>query len=178
MDVLPQFDLLRPRTLDEVVKARADHPGSQLLGGGTDLVVNIRRGIVAPPTLIDVKRNGKTTPAVAVMTKMSLVFIFDRITGEPIFGMEERPVPQSGVPGEKTWPTQPFPGKPAPLPVGDAALVEWPRRRGRVLLFTSTVNMDWTSWPASPSFPAFIQEILPFAVAGPAELQSGHLGSR
>jgi 4-hydroxybenzoyl-CoA reductase subunit beta len=54
MDVLPQFDLLRPRTLDEVVKARADHPGSHLLGGGTDLVVNIRRGIVAPPTLIDV----------------------------------------------------------------------------------------------------------------------------
>ena len=54
MDVLPQFDLLRPRTLDEVVKARADHPGSQLLGGGTDLVVNIRRGIVAPLTLIDV----------------------------------------------------------------------------------------------------------------------------
>jgi 4-hydroxybenzoyl-CoA reductase subunit beta len=54
MDVLPQFDLLRPRTLDEVVKARAGHPGSQLLGGGTDLVVNIRRGIVAPPTLIDV----------------------------------------------------------------------------------------------------------------------------
>ena len=54
MDALPQFDLLRPRTLDEVIKARADHPGSQLLGGGTDLVVNIRRGIVAPPTLIDV----------------------------------------------------------------------------------------------------------------------------
>ena len=46
MDALPQFDLLRPRTLDEVVKARADYPGSQLLGGGTDLVVNIRRGIV------------------------------------------------------------------------------------------------------------------------------------
>ena len=42
MDVLPQFDLLRPRTLDEVVKARADHPGSQLLGGGTDLVSVVR----------------------------------------------------------------------------------------------------------------------------------------
>jgi glucose dehydrogenase len=71
--------------------------------------------VPAAPTLIDVKRNGKTTPAVAVMTKMSLVFIFDRVTGEPIFGVEERPVPQSGVPGEKTWPTQPFPIKPAPL---------------------------------------------------------------
>ena len=54
MDALPQFELVRPRTLDDVIKARADHPGSQLLGGGTDLVVNIRRGIVAPPALIDV----------------------------------------------------------------------------------------------------------------------------
>ena len=57
--------------------------------------------VPAAPTLIDVKRNGKTTPAVAVMTKMSLVFIFDRVTGEPIFGIEERPVPQSGVPGRE-----------------------------------------------------------------------------
>ena len=71
--------------------------------------------VPAAPTLVDVKRNGKTTPAVAVMTKMALVFIFDRVTGEPIFGIEERPVPQSGVPGEQTWPTQPFPLKPAPL---------------------------------------------------------------
>ena len=54
MDALPQFELLRPRTLDDVIKARADHPGSRMLGGGTDLVVNIRRGIVAPPALIDV----------------------------------------------------------------------------------------------------------------------------
>jgi len=71
--------------------------------------------VPAAPTLVDVKRNGKTTPAVAVMTKMALVFIFDRVTGEPIFGVEERPVPQSRVPGEQTWPTQPFPVKPAPL---------------------------------------------------------------
>src|SRR5712692_12060037 len=54
MDALPQFDLLRPTTLDEVIKARAAHPKSQLIGGGTDLMVNIRRGIVAPPVLIDV----------------------------------------------------------------------------------------------------------------------------
>ena len=69
----------------------------------------------AAPTLIDVKRDGKTIPAVAVITKMTLLFIFDRVTGEPLFGMEERPVPQSTVPGERTWPTQPFPLKPAPL---------------------------------------------------------------
>src|SRR5439155_15443891 len=54
MDALPEFALLRATTLDEVVKARASHPDSRLLGGGTDLVVNIRRGIVAPPVLIDV----------------------------------------------------------------------------------------------------------------------------
>src|SRR6266851_683517 len=53
MDALPDFQLLRPATLDDVIKARAAHPGSRLLGGGTDLVVNIRRGIEAPPTLID-----------------------------------------------------------------------------------------------------------------------------
>jgi glucose dehydrogenase len=69
----------------------------------------------AAPTLIDVKRNGRTIPAVAQITKMGLLFVFDRVTGQPIFGMEERPVPQSTVPGEATWPTQPFPIKPAPL---------------------------------------------------------------
>jgi glucose dehydrogenase len=70
----------------------------------------------AAPTLIDVRRpDGRTVPAVAVMTKMSTLFIFDRETGEPLFGMEERPVPQSDVPGEATWPTQPFPLQPPPL---------------------------------------------------------------
>jgi 4-hydroxybenzoyl-CoA reductase subunit beta len=54
MDALPEFELLRAATLDDVVKARAQYPDSRLLGGGTDLVVNIRRGIVAPPVLIDV----------------------------------------------------------------------------------------------------------------------------
>ena len=69
----------------------------------------------APPVLIDVTRNGRRTPAVAQMTKMSLVFVFDRVTGEPIFGVEERAVPPSTVPGEAASPTQPFPLKPAPL---------------------------------------------------------------
>jgi 4-hydroxybenzoyl-CoA reductase subunit beta len=54
MDALPEFALVRARSLDEVISARASHPGSRLLGGGTDLVVNIRRGIVAPPVLIDI----------------------------------------------------------------------------------------------------------------------------
>ena len=49
----PNFGLVRPKTLDEAVAARAAHPDASLLGGGTDLIVNIRRGIVAPPVLID-----------------------------------------------------------------------------------------------------------------------------
>jgi quinate dehydrogenase (quinone) len=69
----------------------------------------------APPALIEVTRGGRTIPAVAQMTKMSLLFIFDRATGEPLFGMEERPVPASSVPGEAAWPTQPFPVRPPPL---------------------------------------------------------------
>ncbi len=67
------------------------------------------------PTLIDVRRDGKVIPAVSQLNKMGLMFIFNRDTGEPIFGMEERPVPQTTVPGEWTSPTQPFPVKPAPL---------------------------------------------------------------
>jgi len=53
MDALPQFALLRPKSLAEALAARAAHPGSVPIGGGTDLVVNIRRGIIAPPVLID-----------------------------------------------------------------------------------------------------------------------------
>ena len=69
----------------------------------------------AAPLLFDVRRNGQVIPAVAQATKMALLFIFNRETGEPIFGVEERPVPQTTVPGEWTSPTQPFPVKPPPL---------------------------------------------------------------
>jgi len=54
VDALPQFDLVRARTLPELIAARAAHRDSRLIGGGTDLMVNIRRGIVAPPVLIDI----------------------------------------------------------------------------------------------------------------------------
>ncbi len=56
MDALPEFRVLNPTTLDEALAARAANPDSMPLGGGTDLVVNIRRGIVAPPVLIDMNR--------------------------------------------------------------------------------------------------------------------------
>jgi 4-hydroxybenzoyl-CoA reductase subunit beta len=56
MDALPEFTLVRPKTLDEVIAARVAHPDGRVIGGGTDLMVNIRRGIVAPPVLVDVNR--------------------------------------------------------------------------------------------------------------------------
>jgi glucose dehydrogenase len=71
--------------------------------------------VAAPPALLTVVRNGQIIPALAETTKMGLLFILDRNTGTPIFGAEERPVPASDVPGEKSWPTQPFPLKPPPL---------------------------------------------------------------
>src|SRR6058998_4353481 len=71
--------------------------------------------LAAAPTVFDAVKDGKTIPAVAEVTKMGMLFMFDRVTGEPLFGMEERPVPQGTVPGEKTSPTQPFPLKPPPL---------------------------------------------------------------
>jgi glucose dehydrogenase len=69
----------------------------------------------AQPSLITVRQNGRGIPAVAVVTKMGFVFIFNRLTGKPLFPIEERSVPQSDVPGEETWPTQPFPVKPPAL---------------------------------------------------------------
>jgi len=68
-----------------------------------------------PPLLIDVRRNGRVIPAVLETGKMNLVFIFNRDTGEPLYGMDERRVPQSDDPATFTWPTQPFPQKPGPI---------------------------------------------------------------
>lgn len=69
----------------------------------------------APPNLVMIKRNGKDIDAVAQVTKHGFVFIFNRVTGEPLFPVEERPVPASNIPGEEAWPTQPFPLSPKPF---------------------------------------------------------------
>lgn len=69
-----------------------------------------------PPNLIQVKRNGKVVDAVAQATKDGHVFVFNRDTGEPLFPVKEVPVPVTpALPGEKPWPTQPIPEKPAPF---------------------------------------------------------------
>ena len=67
------------------------------------------------PMLISVEREGRKVPAVAVITKTGFVFLLDRLTGEPLFDVEERPVPAGGTPGEQYWPTQPHPVKPPPF---------------------------------------------------------------
>ncbi|HWL63463.1 MAG TPA: PQQ-binding-like beta-propeller repeat protein [Steroidobacteraceae bacterium] len=67
------------------------------------------------PILFDIKVNGRTIKAIAQPTKQAFLFVFNRETGEPIWPIEERPVPQSQVPGERTSPTQPFPTRPAPF---------------------------------------------------------------
>jgi len=69
----------------------------------------------AAPNLVDISVNGKKIKAVAQISKQGFIYVFDRITGEPIWPIEERMVPQSTVPGEKTSPTQPFPTKPLPF---------------------------------------------------------------
>src|SRR5690606_13097144 len=69
----------------------------------------------AQPILFDRVRDGQTIPALAQITKSGLVFLFNRLTGEPLFPIEERAVPQSDVPGEVSSPTQPFPVLPEPF---------------------------------------------------------------
>ena len=69
----------------------------------------------AAPKLVDIRVNGKPVKAVAQVSKQGFCYVFDRVTGKPIWPMEERPVPQSTVPGERPSPTQPFPTKPAPF---------------------------------------------------------------
>jgi glucose dehydrogenase len=64
------------------------------------------------PILADINVGGKVIKAVALPTKQSFLYVFDRVTGTPVWPINEQPVPQSDVPGEKTSPTQPFPSKP------------------------------------------------------------------
>jgi len=71
--------------------------------------------VPAQPTLVEIRRGDRTIPAVVQPTKMGMLFVFDRETGEPVFPIEERAVPQTDVPGEETSPTQPFPTRPPPI---------------------------------------------------------------
>lgn len=96
------------------------------------------RDLPAPPNLITLNHNGRRVDAVAQVTKQGYVFVFNRETGEPLFDIEEIPVPLSDLPGEITWPTQPVPVKPAPFARMSASLTEadiplWIADRGKTL---------------------------------------------
>jgi len=108
-----------------------DRPGNNLYGNSI-VAVNATTGkyvwhfqvihhdlwdtdLPAAPSLFNVKKDGKTIPALAIVSKNALMFILNRETGEPIHGVEERAVPKGDVPGEWYSPTQPFPVKPQPL---------------------------------------------------------------
>jgi quinoprotein glucose dehydrogenase len=69
----------------------------------------------AAPNLLDITVDGRRIEAVAQVTKQGFVYTFDRVTGEPVWPIVERPVPASDVPGERASTTQPFPTKPAPF---------------------------------------------------------------
>jgi quinoprotein glucose dehydrogenase len=71
----------------------------------------------AAPNLIDITVGGKAIKAVAQVTKQAFVYVFDRVTGQPVWPIEEQPVPASNVPGERASKTQPFPTKPAPIDI-------------------------------------------------------------
>lgn len=73
------------------------------------------RDFPAPPALVTVTRDGKPVDAVAQTTKQGVVYLFNRVTGAPLFPIEEHAYPASDVPGEKTSPTQPMPLEPAPF---------------------------------------------------------------
>ena len=82
------------------------------------------RDLPAPPNLITLKQNGKIIDAVAQVTKQGYIFVFDRVTGKPLFPIKEMPVPKSMLQGELAWATQPIPSKPAPFARQSASLNE------------------------------------------------------
>ncbi len=98
----------------------------------------------APPILADVEIGGQLRNIVALLTKQGFTFVFDRATGEPIWPIEERAVPESDVPGERASPTQPFPTKPPPFDrqgVDPAELIDFtPELRAEALEIISRLR--------------------------------------
>src|SRR5262249_34273948 len=82
----------------------------------------------AAPNLLDITVDGKKIKAVAQPTKQAFLYVFDRVTGKPVWPIEEQPVPASSVPGEQASKTQPLPSKPAAFDLqgaGDENLIDF-----------------------------------------------------
>jgi quinoprotein glucose dehydrogenase len=125
----------------------------------------------SPPVLMDVKQGGKTIPAVAALGKSAILFLLDRVTGKPIYSVEERPVAQSDVPGEKMSPTQPFPLKPPPLArtnftMADIATVT-PELEANCRKLIADNNVDFGKGPYAPTTYNRSRVIFPSEIGGP-----------
>lgn len=130
----------------------------------------------AQPALVDVVQNGRRIPAVAQHNKTGLLFIYNRLTGEPVFGVEERPVPQSRVPGEKTSPTQPFPIKPVPLAKNSFSAADlWDRTPGHAL-YCKTLWEQNRGFNDGPYTPWDTKESGRTAVIFPGAIGGGNWG--
>jgi len=131
--------------------ARMNHYGSSVValrGSSGEIVWSFQTvhndlwdyDVPAQPTLTHLRREGVEIPVVVQTTKMGLIFVLNRETGEPVIPVEERPVPQGGAPGEVLSPTQPFPVRPPPLvphtlsPEEGWGFTFWDRARCRELL--------------------------------------------
>jgi len=108
--------------------------------------------VPAPPALIDVRQNGRTIPAVAQLTKQGMLFILDRTTGKPIFGVEEMPVPTEPA---GSWPTQPFPIKPPPLARTTMKLSEVSRISPEATAYCTEAMGGHDLLPYAPTGPSF-----------------------
>jgi quinoprotein glucose dehydrogenase len=107
------------------------------------------------PNLLDVTIDGRPRKIVAQTTKQGWVYVLDRVTGEPIWPIVEKPVLQSEVPGEETWPTQPIPSKPAPYALQgltEADLIDYtPAIKDSALKLAKQCRMGPYYIPASPT---------------------------
>jgi quinoprotein glucose dehydrogenase len=126
--------------------------------------------IPCAPMLVDITINGQTVKAVAQPTKQAFLYVFNRITGKPIWPMEERPVEQSTVPGEKTSPTQPFPTKPPAYDLQgfsvDDVLDFTPELKAEGLKVVSKYHLGPVFTPAVVSKPEGPYATLAMATAG------------
>ena len=127
---------------------------------------------VGAPLIVDATIDGKPRKLVAQASKQGWLYVFDRLTGEPIWPMPERPVPQSNVPGEKTSPTQPFPSKPPAYSrnflATDDVIDFTPALRAQAL-----ENLKKYRWEQTPFVPAVIPDGKIFGAINVANTMGG-----
>jgi quinoprotein glucose dehydrogenase len=131
------------------------------------------------PILMDVNVGGRAIKAVASPSKQGFLYVLDRVTGKPVWPIEERPVPQSDVPGEKTSPTQPFPTKPPPyarnyLKVPDDLIDFTPELRAQALEVLKRYRVG--NSPFTPAMLGDVNGILGAIGAGTATNWPGSAG--